>query len=104
MRVPDGCLLLQAGKQLEWITGGGITAGFHEVVVVDDTLAAVERAKAAGNPLWRVSSTLFSHVNSDKVLEPLPPFKNEATLCAYPPTLAGKQAEDELKMIALQKN
>lgn len=103
VRVPDGCLLLQAGKQLEWLTGGTITAGFHEVVVVEDTLAAVERARAAGDPLWRVSSTLFAHVNSDKLLEPLSPFKNDATLCAYPPTLAGKQAEDELKMIALQK-
>jgi isopenicillin N synthase-like dioxygenase len=103
VRVPDGCLLLQAGKQLEWLTGGTVTAGFHEVVVVDDTIAAVERAKAAGRPLWRVSSTLFSHVNSDKQLAPLPPFNNDATLAAYPPTLAGKQAEDELKLIALQQ-
>jgi len=102
VRVPDGCLLLQAGKQLEWLTGGAITAGFHEVVVADDTLIAVERAKAAGNPLWRVSSTLFAHVNSDKILDPLPPFRNEAALSVYPPTLAGKQAEDELKTIELQ--
>jgi len=103
VRVPDGSLLLQAGKQLEWLTGGDINAGFHEVVVVDDTLAAVERARVAGNPLWRVSSTLFAHVNSDKPLEPLSPFKNDATLAAYPITLAGKQAEDELKLIALQQ-
>jgi len=102
VRVPDGCLLLQAGKQLEWLTGGTVTAGFHEVVVVEDTLAAVERAKAAGNPLWRVSSTLFAHVNSDKILEPLSPYKTEETLANYPPTLAGKQAEEELKTIALQ--
>lgn len=31
VRIPDGCLLLQAGKQLEWLTGGYVMAGFHEV-------------------------------------------------------------------------
>lgn len=103
VRVPDGCLLLQAGKQLEWLTGGAITAGFHEVVVVEDTLRAIERAQAQGTPLWRVSSTLFAHVNSDRTLEVLPPFRSEAAHTAYPPTLAGVQAEEELKAIALQQ-
>ena len=28
--IPDGCLLLQAGKQLEWLTGGHVRAGMHE--------------------------------------------------------------------------
>lgn len=27
----DGCLLLQAGKQMEWLTGGHVQAGMHEV-------------------------------------------------------------------------
>ena len=31
VHIPEGCLLLQAGKQLEWLTGGHIRAGFHEV-------------------------------------------------------------------------
>ena len=31
VRIPDGCLLIQAGKQMEWLTGGHIRAGFHEV-------------------------------------------------------------------------
>jgi isopenicillin N synthase-like dioxygenase len=30
--VPDGCLLIQAGKQLEYLTAGHVLAGFHEVV------------------------------------------------------------------------
>ena len=30
--IPDGCLLLQAGKQLEWLTGGHVRAGMHEVL------------------------------------------------------------------------
>lgn len=32
VRVPTGKLLVQGGKQLEWITGGYIKAGFHEVI------------------------------------------------------------------------
>jgi hypothetical protein len=38
VRVPDGCLLVQAGKQMEWLTGGEVLAGFHEVIVSDATL------------------------------------------------------------------
>lgn len=30
--VPEGHLLLQAGKQFEYLTGGYITCGFHEVI------------------------------------------------------------------------
>ena len=29
--IPQGCLLLQAGKQLEWLTAGHVRAGMHEV-------------------------------------------------------------------------
>lgn len=29
--IPPGCLLCQAGKQLEWLTGGYVAAGMHEV-------------------------------------------------------------------------
>ena len=40
VEIPPGYnLLVQAGKQLEHITGGLIKAGFHEVVVNDKTLA-----------------------------------------------------------------
>ena len=28
--VPDGCLLVQAGKQMEWLTGGAVKAGFAD--------------------------------------------------------------------------
>lgn len=30
--VPEGHMLIQGGKQLQWLTGGHIKAGFHEVV------------------------------------------------------------------------
>lgn len=32
VKVPDGCLLLQAGLEFEHLTGGYIKAGFHEVI------------------------------------------------------------------------
>lgn len=104
VKVPDGCLLIQAGKQLEWLTGGQITAGFHEVIVTEDTLKTVEKAKQENRSLWRVSSTLFSHVASDKMLVPFEPFATKTALEKYPPTLAGDQVSKELKMIKLTVN
>eukprot|EP01117_Protostelium_nocturnum_P005102 TRINITY_DN1851_c0_g1_i1.p1 TRINITY_DN1851_c0_g1~~TRINITY_DN1851_c0_g1_i1.p1 ORF type:complete len:347 (-),score=141.26 TRINITY_DN1851_c0_g1_i1:69-1109(-) len=101
VKVPDGCLLIQAGKQIEWLTGGEINAGFHEVIASEATLQAIERAKANGSSLWRVSSTLFSHLASDNVLEPLPKFKNEETSKAYPTTYVGAQVMEELGLINL---
>ncbi|KAN0035007.1 hypothetical protein ACTFIV_001547 [Dictyostelium citrinum] len=103
VKVPNGCLLLQAGKQLEWITGGDILAGFHEVVVTEDTLKVMEKSKEDGKSLWRISSTLFGHVASDKNLTILEPFNNPQNLEKYPNILAGKQSEAELEMIKLSK-
>lgn len=34
-KVPEGCLLLQAGKTFEHITGGYVLAGFHEVMYTE---------------------------------------------------------------------
>jgi len=101
VKVPDGCLLIQAGKQMEWITGGEIQAGFHEVIVSEQTIAAVEKCKEEGKSLWRVSSTLFSNIASDHLLQPLEKYRNAATLQRYPPILTGHQVEAELKMIKL---
>ncbi|KAI0220439.1 hypothetical protein L0F63_006112 [Massospora cicadina] len=80
VKVPDGYLLVQAGKQLQWVTGGVINAGYHEVIVSEATVDAIEKAKAGDPPrsLWRVSSTLFNHVRSDCMLEPL------EALASYP--------------------
>ena len=41
MAIPNGCLLVQAGKQIEYLTGGHVLAGFHEVVVNDSTIKVV---------------------------------------------------------------
>ena len=46
--VPPGCLLLQAGKQLEHVTGGAVAAGWHEVVVTRAAAAEIGRASWRG--------------------------------------------------------
>lgn len=101
VKVPANCLLLQAGKQFEWLTGGHVLAGYHEVVVVKETQDAIAKARAEGKSLWRVSSTLFSHIASDNTLEPVGHFANADSLSKYPPTKAGTQVKAELDAIAL---
>jgi hypothetical protein len=77
VKIPPGCLLLQGGAMFEHITGGHILCGFHEVIYTEATKAAAEKAKEenlnGGNRiLWRVSSTLFSHLRYNVDLSPLP--------------------------------
>ena len=100
--VPQGCLLIQAGKQLEHLTGGHVLAGFHEVVISKETCSVIEQRKQEGSSLWRVSSTLFGHVQSDQVLQPLPPFDKKTS--DYGPILAGDHVTSELRAIALDKS
>ncbi|CAJ0756619.1 48_t:CDS:2 [Entrophospora sp. SA101] len=38
VHVPDGHFLVQAGKQFEWLTGGNVKAGYHDVVVSEATI------------------------------------------------------------------
>ncbi|THH33557.1 hypothetical protein EUX98_g678 [Antrodiella citrinella] len=73
-------LLVQAGKQLEHITGGLIKAGYHEVVVNDATLEMVENRKLTvpERPLIRISSTFFYHLSSDFDLAPIPSLQRNA--------------------------
>ena len=94
----------QAGKQFEYLTGGHVLAGFHEVVVSGDTVAAIERAKAASKPLWRISSTCFAHVASDNVLAPMEPFASRLSpedAAKFPALPAGEQVRRELELIKL---
>mmetsp|Transcript_19954 Transcript_19954/g.14661 ORF Transcript_19954/g.14661 Transcript_19954/m.14661 type:complete len:141 (+) Transcript_19954:592-1014(+) len=45
VRVPKGCLLLQAGISFEHITGGYVLAGYHEVVYTNATKKALIKAE-----------------------------------------------------------
>nr|CAG8477466.1 13034_t:CDS:10 [Entrophospora candida] len=104
VRVPDGHLLVQAGKQLEWLTGGEVKAGYHEVIVTEATIKAIEDAKKIrpNRPLWRISSTFFLHIASDNLLKPIEPFfKPNPSL--YPPIATGDQVKYELGLIELMK-
>jgi hypothetical protein len=92
----------QAGKQLEWLTGGHVKAGMHEVLFTPQTAVAVEEARRAGRSTWRASSTLFAHIASDQVLRPLGHFADGKQALAYPPTVAGAYVESELSVINLR--
>ncbi|KAJ9119684.1 hypothetical protein QFC22_003394 [Naganishia vaughanmartiniae] len=108
VKVPDGCLLVQAGKQLEWFSGGLVKAGYHEVVCTEGTLKAMEKFKAETpeRPLWRISSTFFYHLSPDYELHALPPLKAEAEKRFGPQDEYGSmsvanQVKRELGLIAL---
>ena len=99
--VPDGCLLLQAGKQLEILTGGEVTNGYHEVIYTEEVKNKCEEAKKQGKIPWRVSSTLFSHIRYDVDLEPLGKFSTQESQKKYPAIKAYEFVEKELKDIKL---
>ncbi|CAA0808888.1 2-oxoglutarate (2OG) and Fe(II)-dependent oxygenase superfamily protein [Striga hermonthica] len=104
VKVPVGCLLIQTGKQLEWLTAGECTAGMHEVVVTDRTIEAIRLASEQNRSLWRVSSTLFAHVATDEVLRPLGHFADSPLAFKYPPICEGQFIEQELAVINLKAN
>jgi len=109
VKVPPGrYLLVQAGKQIEHLTGGLIKAGLHEVVVNSSTLEVIEKRKVENpdRPLIRISSTFFWHLNSDFDLEPIPELKARAErmdeeVGNYPKMKVGDQVSMELRHIAL---
>ncbi|KIO08583.1 hypothetical protein M404DRAFT_134307 [Pisolithus tinctorius Marx 270] len=107
-------LLVQSGKQIEHLTAGLIKAGYHEVVVNDNTIETIAKRRVShpNRPLIRISSTFFWHLSSDYDLAPIPsllgrakslhPTESEASLeSLYPSMKVGKQVQNELKHIAL---
>lgn len=112
VKIPKGnYLLVQAGKQIEYITGGLIKAGYHEVVVNERTIETIEKRKVEfpDRPLVRISSTLFWHLNSDFDLAPVPKLaeraekvreeqaklgRDEGEPSKYPPTKVGYQVQE----------
>lgn len=109
VRIPDGCLLIQAGIQLEYLTGGECLAGYHEVVYTQDVHDLVQKIKTENvnlpedqkKILWRVSSTLFSQIRQNVLLEPIGKYRNENSIKKYPPILTRDQVANELKAINL---
>ncbi len=93
------------------------------------TVQAVDAAQREGRSVWRVSSTLFAHVASDALLQPLintgadqataagasrasssasaaPPSRRCTAddHARYPPLLAGEQVQRELAAIRLSRD
>ena len=100
--VPAGCLLVQAGRQLEYATAGYVLAGFHEVVVDDSTVATVAAAAARGDSCWRISSTAFLHLASDVELRPYKHFAEVPEAAArFPSIFVGDHVAAELRAISL---
>jgi isopenicillin N synthase-like dioxygenase len=90
---------------MEHITGGYIHCGYHEVVYTEATKEAYLKAKDSGkNLLWRVSSTLFSHLRYDVDISPLPELKDffsEDHALKYPKMTAHEKLMEELRAINL---
>ncbi|CAI8596263.1 unnamed protein product [Vicia faba] len=53
--IPDGCLLVQTGKQMEWLTAGSYKASRYERVVSKKVIDAINLARAQQRSLWSVS-------------------------------------------------
>jgi hypothetical protein len=110
VKIPPGCLFLQAGAMFEHITGGYVLSGYHEVIYTEATKTAYEKAKqdiAEGKNriLWRVSSTLFSHIRYNVDISPIPEmvgFYDEAEARAkYRKMTAHEKLMEELQAINL---
>lgn len=101
VEVPDGCLLMQAGQQMEYLTGGRVLCGLHEVVVTPEMQTAIQSALQKGETPWRVTSTLFAHISSDEILEPLSLFKSGEAGGKFPPMEAGEQVAREIRLLEL---
>lgn len=76
-KIPQGCLLLQAGIMFEWLTGGHILAGYHEVMYTEATKKVrdekIKQSEETGkhHSTWRISSTLFGHIRHDVDISPM---------------------------------
>lgn len=97
-------LLVQAGKQIEHITGGLIKAGFHEVTVNERTIATMERRRREfpGRPLVRISSTLFWHLGSDFVLEPVEELRERARGVRREQSALGRDEGEEKEYLPMK--
>ena len=73
------------------------------MVINKATVDKISAREAEGKSLWRVSSTLFGHIQSDQILEPLPPFDTAAAKKAYPSMYTGEQVAAELANINLDQ-
>ncbi len=53
---------------------------------------------------WRVSSTVFAHIASDQLLQPIGRFAEEPRKQLYMDMLAGEFVQQELEVIKLKRD
>lgn len=100
--MPEDYLLLQSGRQFEILTGGYVQCGFHEVIYSQATANRyAENISLKGEDQWRVSSTLFSHIRHDVMLEPKAHFQTKETIEKYVPLTSYDLLIEELTAINL---
>jgi hypothetical protein len=96
----------------EHITGGYVLSGYHEVIYSKETAEVVNKVKeeiAQGKEriLWRVSSTLFSHIRHDVDLSPLKELSHlynvDEAAIKYKKMNAHEKLMEELRAINLSK-
>jgi len=95
----------------EQITGGYVHAGYHEVMYTEATKAVVdkkleENKNGANNIMWRISSTLFSHLRYDVDISPLAEIealhdKERVAAGKYPKMTSFEKLMEELTAINL---
>ena len=109
VKIPKGCLLLQAGSTFEHITGGYILGGYHEVIYTEatkETVVKVQEEISLGKEriLWRVSSTLFSHFRNDVDISPMAELKHmmdPAKIPTYKKMTAFEKLMEELRATSM---
>jgi isopenicillin N synthase-like dioxygenase len=97
VRVPRGHLFFQAGRQLQWLTGGKANRVFHEVIAVEENVSLIEAAIAKGEPCIRVASPLFMHCNTNESVGPDGSFQTPEALKEFPPYILGVRTRGALR-------
>lgn len=94
LTVPEGCILVQSGRQLRHITGGLIPAMYHEVTTTPGMIPYARAELAAGRDPVRVGCPFFVHLRSDVVMTPIAGDRS-----AYRPMKAGDLVKEMISTI-----
>ncbi|CAD8207667.1 unnamed protein product [Paramecium pentaurelia] len=95
LRIPEQTVLLQPGKLFELMTGGVYKAGYHEAFLTEEA----KRESIKQNKRWRVTSTLFTMLNDDTILQTMPYFKDLSN-CNQAPISVKEQFQKELNKLS----
>ena len=96
LTVPEGCLVVQSGRQLRHLTGGVIPAMYHEVTTTPGMIPYARAELEAGRDPIRVGCPFFVHVRSDVLMAPIVGDRS-----AYRPIKAGDFVRDMITASAV---